>query len=153
MALKKNLKALEANPVQTTELITVLEEKDELLEWLRQFTLRAQHDQENIQYLEGQVESLQPEALSVVSIVQIAEERLVGAVSHMSVSENVEIGRLKGVLIQRMEEIQALQAINKLLTEMFESAARKEEGLLAEVAELKKKNIQRSTLKGSYHSI
>jgi len=55
MALKKKLKAPEANLDQTVDLITASEDQDHLLEQLCQFTLCAQRDQEKIQLLEGQV--------------------------------------------------------------------------------------------------
>jgi len=66
--MKRRIKAPKAYPVQTAELITTSQEKEQLLDHLSQLTLRAQQDRKKIQILEAHVKSLHHETPVVQSI-------------------------------------------------------------------------------------
>jgi len=76
-----------------------------------------------------------------------------GSVSHMSISGDEESRRLREVMIQNTEDIEALRINNREHAEMIEEANKTDTELQAELSELKNNNVSKSTLLATHHII
>jgi len=112
-----------------------------MLEQLSQLTLKAQQDQEKIQFLETQVKSLQRETPTVQT-----PEQLAGVVSHMSIYGDEESRIHIAVLNRKTGEMENLKISNREKAEMIEEVKKRETKLQAELSEVKKNNVTNSTL-------